>query len=341
MRRVTAVAVLSLSLAALSSRSGAQDARQRQAAADAYDRGTTAYVDQSYEEAARWFETANRLAPAAPALMQAIRAHERNDNAARAATLALELASTYREDSAATEFANGVLDRHAASLLRVQVTCDEECKLDLDGKLEEYLAFFVAPDVAHRLTATFETGSKKTNVQGAAGETREVRFEAPPAPPSTPLVTTHIDNGAEAGPHAPLSPLFTWIGVGITVALGAATIISGVDAKSGVPGYEKAAQQSRDCMSMGTMDCTMLAQKAASLLDSGQGKELRTNVLIGVTAAAAVGTGVIAFVLTDWSGGDEREQNATAVTDAKSRWRSRLSLAPRLGGAAAVYEAKF
>jgi hypothetical protein len=339
MRRVTAVAVLALSLAALSSRSGAQDARQRQAAAEAYDRGTTAYVDQSYEEAARWFETANRLAPAAPALMQAIRAHERNDNAARAATLALELASTYREDSAATEFANGVLDRHAASLLRVQVTCDEDCKLDLDGKLEEYLAFFVVADAQHRLTATFETGNKSTTINGGAGETREVQFEAPPAPPTAPLLATQSESSGARGPRAPLSPIFTWIGVGITVALGAATIISGVDAKSGVPGYEKAAQQSRDCMSAGTMDCTAFSQRAASLLDSGQGKELRTNVLIGVTAAAAVGTGVIAFVLTDWSGGDEREQNA--ATAGNARWRSRVSLAPRPGGATAVYEARF
>ncbi|HEY2735655.1 MAG TPA: hypothetical protein VGI70_16775, partial [Polyangiales bacterium] len=95
MRRVTAVAVRFLSstlaLTVIASQVSGQDARQRQAAAEAYDRGTAAYLEGSYEEAGKWFETANRMAPAAPALMQAIRAHEHYDNKARAATLALEL----------------------------------------------------------------------------------------------------------------------------------------------------------------------------------------------------------------------------------------------------------
>lgn len=83
----------------------AQDARQRQAAAEAYDRGTAAYLDGEFTEAAQWFETANRMAPAAPALMQAIRSHQRAgepDNFTRAATLALRLSQEYAEDPAAS-----------------------------------------------------------------------------------------------------------------------------------------------------------------------------------------------------------------------------------------------
>jgi hypothetical protein len=324
-----------------SSPAEAQDARQRQAAAEAYDRGTTAYVDQSYEEAARWFETANRLAPASAALMQAIRAHERNDNAARASTLALELASTYPQDAAANEFATTVLNKHASALLKVQVTCDEDCKLDLDGKLQEYLAFFVAPDVTHKLTATFATGSKVSEVVGAAGETRDLSFEAPAPPPVTPIVVHPLDETLDHGARPPLSPVFTWIGVGLTVALGAATIVSGLNAKAGVPDYEKAAKASRECMTMGKANCTTLAADAAARLDDGQGRELRTNVLIGVTAAAAVGTGVIAFVLTDWSGGEEKAQSASARSAARNSWSARLRLEPRWGGAATVLEGQF
>lgn len=345
MRHVVAVAVCYLWLTGLVSAvmpaaaASAQDARQRQAAAEAYDRGTTAYVDQSYEEAARWFETANRLAPAAPALMQAIRAHERNDNAARAATLALELTSSYRDDQAANEFANTVLNKHSGSLLKVQVTCDEDCKLDLDGKLQEYLAFFVSPDTSHQLTATFETGSKSAQVEGPAGESREISFEAPPAPPLVPIVSRPEEDTLDRGSRPPLSPLFTWVGVGVTVALGAATVISGLDTRAGVPEYERVAEQSRNCMLQGG-DCTKLAADAAARLDEGQARELRTNVLIGVTAAAAVGTGVIAFVLTDWSG-DEPVQNTSARSSARKSWTARLRLEPRLGGAATVLEGQF
>jgi hypothetical protein len=331
MRRVAAVAVLSLSLAVFAGPTAAQDARQRQAAAEAYDRGTAAYLDESYEEAARWFETANRLAPAAPALMQAIRAHERHDNSARAATLALALATTYKDDASASEFARTALVKHAPTLLRVDVSCDEDCKLDLDGKLQEFLAFFVQPDTSHHLTATFETGSKSVDFDGPAGATRALEFKSPPPPPApiaTPLATESGE--ADRVSARPLPPLATWIGVGVTVALGAATIASGVDARAGVPGYQSAASMYTNCRRTQDTGCDGFEQKASALLKSGQSKELRTNVLIGVTAAAAVGTAVIALFLTDWSG--DREQPQAAL---------HFGVAPHPSGLTALLEGQF
>jgi tetratricopeptide (TPR) repeat protein len=333
MRRVTAVAVLLLSITAHTARGVAQDARQRQAAAEAYDRGTAAYLEGAYEEAGQWFETAHRMAPAAPALMQAIRAHEHNENHARAATLALELARAYHDDKAAVEYANGVLSKQAATLLHVEVSCDQDCKLDLDGKLQEFLAFFTTPNASHQLTATFESGSKRANVQGSAGEMRRLEFEAPP-PPATPtkipLHDIEADTVAQES-HPPLAPLYTWIGIGVTGALGIATIISGVDARAGVPDYKKAAADSSDCMKTAMEDCSAKQATAQSLLKAGQGRELRTNVLIGATAFAAVGTGVIALFLTDWSGGDEHATEA-------STW---LELEPRPGGVMSVLKGRF
>jgi hypothetical protein len=341
MRRVTAVAVLSLSLTTLTVRLEAQDARQRQAAAEAYDKGTTAYVDQAYGEAAVWFETANRLAPAAPALMQAIRSHEKNGNSARATTLALELQSTYREDATTSEFAQGVLDKNSPSLLRVQVACDEDCKLDLDGKLQEYLTFFVSPDERHKLTATFETGSKSSSFQGAAGETKDLTFAAPPAPPVKPISFAQEtpSEGANESGRKPLPPLGTWIGLGVTVALGAATAISGVDALNGVKPYEDAAKVWNECTAtmMQPGECAAQEANAKELLDKGRSRELRTNILIGATAVAAVGTGVIAFLLTDWSGSGEKAQNARSG----ERAYTRLHIAPLPGGVSTVFEGRF
>jgi hypothetical protein len=351
MSRVTAVAVFTLLLlTAYASHCDAQNARQRQAAAQAYDRGTTAYVDQSYEEAARWFETANRLAPAAPALMQAIRAHERNDSAARAATLALDLQTTYREDTSAAAFAQSILDKTSGSLLRVQVTCDEDCKLDLDGKLEEHLTFFVSPDRPHQLVATFETGSQSAEIRGAAGETKELSFAAPPAPTREPIAgggdATQPSRTGKS--HPPLSPVVTWIGVGVTVALGVATIVSGVDTTSKVPGYEKAANEYKVCTTVPTNSCEREGNTAKSLLEAGQGRETRTNILIGVTAAAAVGTSVLAFALTDWSGSpashpdrDTRDQGAQPEPAARHHWFAGLSIVPQVGGAATVLKGRF
>src|SRR5436190_20809476 len=87
----------------------AQDARQRQAAAEAYDQGTAAYVAGDYEKAAEWFETANRMSPAAPALIQATRAHQQAGHSARAATLALRLTTEYGSEQAAQQVGQGVL----------------------------------------------------------------------------------------------------------------------------------------------------------------------------------------------------------------------------------------
>ena len=334
MRRVTAVAVLLLSLTAPASRGVAQDARQRQAAAEAYDRGTAAYLEGAYEEAGQWFETAHRMAPAAPALMQAIRAHEHNENHARAATLALELSRAYGDDKAALDYANGVLSKQASTLLRVEVVCDQDCKLDLDGKLQEFLAFFTTPNTQHVLTATFESGSRKASIQGGAGESRRLEFEAPP-PPATPTKIPLVDiesNTVAEEAHAPLAPLYTWIGVGLTGALGIATILSGVDARAGVPDFKKAATLNTECMMMvPAKDCTAEQATARSLLKDGEARELRTNVLIGATAFAAVGTGLVALFLTDWSGGESHAAGASA-------W---LELEPRPGGAMSVLKGRF
>lgn len=328
MRRFTVLYILLLAAWGTSSTAAAQDARQRQAAAEAYDRGTAAYLEGSYGEAAQWFETANRMAPAAPALMQAIRAHEHADNHTRAGTLALELNAAYASEPQATDYAKNVLATTSPNLLLIQVTCDEDCKLDVDGKLQEYLSFFDTPGHPHVLTATFETGSKTTKVQGEAGQTREVRFEAPPPPP-TPAIDFSADasqskDGDTAG--RPLPPLVTWIGIGVTGAVLGATIISAVDMYNGVPDYKRAAEAWRNCSGATTASCMSLSRKAQDELDKGQSRELRTNILIGATAFAAVSTGVIALFLTDWSSHDATTTNETLG----------LRVEPRPGGGLAT-----
>lgn len=317
MRRVAAVGVLLLSLPTFANAVSAQNARERQAAAEAYDRGTTAYVDQAYEEAAVWFETANRMAPAAPALMQAIRAHEKGENFPRAATLALELQTSYRDDASASEFSNEILGKYASTLVKVEVSCDEDCKLDVDGKLEEYMNFFVSPEDDHTVTATFETGSKALKVQGSAGERKELAITAPPPPPVKPVsVTPTSTTSADRDDRGPLPPLATWIGLGLTVALGGATIASGVHALAGVPAFKDAVSAAEPCLAMPVSSrdqaCVDKINRAQDLYEDGHSRELRTNILIGATAAAAVGTGVIAFFFTDWSGGGEKAQNQAA-----------------------------
>jgi hypothetical protein len=84
------------------------------------------------------------------------------------------------------------------------------------------------------------------------------------------------------------------------LAAGAGGVLawSGVDTLNGVPAYQMAAQQGDRA-------------QAEALLADGQGRELRTNILIGVTSglgAAAVGT----LIFTRW-GAPRAEQAPTAM----------------------------
>ncbi|HEX7478346.1 MAG TPA: hypothetical protein VF331_11105 [Polyangiales bacterium] len=334
MRRLIAATLLSLAVTALASDAQAQDARKRQAAAEAYDRGTAAYLDGSYGEAAQWFETADRMAPAAPALMQAIRSHQRAENFARAATLALRLSETYGSDAAAAEYAKNVLGDLSGQFARIDVTCDQECKLDLDGKLQEFHSFFLEPGAPHTLVASFETGSMTEEIRGQAGETHAVQFEAPPAPVAPPA---SVEGGSEATAggqaavepkHKPLRPVITIIAVALTGALLAATVVSGIDANSGVKGWKKAVNDYNVCHG----NCDALFNKADQLLKDGQSKQTRTNVLIGATAVVGVTTAVFAIFLTDWSGKPKKSAGSQGAS---------LRIAPLYGGGMGVLEGRF
>jgi tetratricopeptide (TPR) repeat protein len=297
-------------------RVAAQDARQRQAAAEAYDQGTAAYLASDYEKAAEWFETANRLAPAAPALIQAARSLQEAGLAPRAASLALRLATEYPDQAQVTKFAQDMLDRHGGKLLRVDVRC-EQCTLDVDGTLQEWPSFFVTPNETHVITASFETGDRNAEVNGAAGDTTVLEFEAPPrkqpvAPGPPPDVTpgrgringTPIDSEAK-----PLTPAFTFVGVGLTAALAVASVVSTVDMNAGVKDYEAAvAAFDRACKPPApntTADCDALFAAADDELKKGQKKETRSTVLWVATGAVGVATLAIALLLTDWDGEDD------------------------------------
>ncbi len=267
----------------------AQDisARDRQAASEAYDRGTSAYLARDYAEAARWFETAHRLAPAAAALVQAVRAAQRAGDDLRVANLGLRLEALYPDDRAARRAAREAL-RHAPRLVRVDVECTG-CTLAIDGAVVEHGAFFVAPGAEHTVEAAFETGSRTETVQGAAGEQRRLRFEAPAPPPVVepdPDPPPAVENSVPtptATPSSGLSviPLPVTLGAfAVTGVLAAVLLWSGLDALDGVPAY--------------------VANPTAESLADGQSREARTNWLIGGTLLAAA-TSVVLAIFTDWS----------------------------------------
>lgn len=329
-RRLFAVSLLVLAGAVPFARAQSDDARQRQAAAEAYDRGTAAYLGGEYAKAAQWFETAHRMSPAAPALMQAVRSHQRAGQPARAATLALRVMQEYPDETAANEYAQGVLGELADQFFRVDVVCD--CRLDLDGTLQEFHSFFLTAGTTHTLTAHFDTGQRTQEISGAAGENRTVEFEAPP-PPETPVTTPAVQEEPRARPatreptdtdRRPLPPLVTFIGGGVTVALAAGSVVSLLDQNSKVDAFEKAAKAWQEMRGN-----EVLRLAAEDKYDAGKSAETRTTVLWIATGVLGAGTAVVALFLTDWSGGDDDHRGVA------------LRMAPTPGGAFGAVTARW
>lgn len=255
----------------------------RELAAEAYDQGTAAYLAKDYDLAAHWFERAYRLVPTSTALLQAVRAFSKAEETLRAANLALELRDRYPNDTRAAEAVDKAIGVARTTSVLLELACDQECTLEVDGSLLGHPEIFVTPDEEHVLNASFASGETSTSVRGVAGETRELTLNAPVPPPPPPI---------------PRWGFFSSLGA--TIALGAVTVWSGVDANQGVSAYESAA---RTASSPGINNgaSPTPAEQAQTLLNEGQSKERRTNVLIGVTAAMAAGTAVIG-VFTNWKG---------------------------------------
>jgi len=314
---VMGAALMSFASMASASMASAQTATagDRDAAATAYDRGTSSYLSQDFPRAAQWFETAYRLAPNPQALLGAIRSHDRAGETMRAATLSLRALAFHPGDETLTRQAETILAQATPLYVRVDVSCSSECTVALDGTVQSHTSFFVVPDAEHRVLASFGTGPSETMVSGAAGETRAVSLEAPPAP-----VVAENEEGDEGasgnrepvpGSDGGISPAFVVTGAVLTAAAGGVLIWSGLDALDGVAPYE--------------------AMPTVEGLADGQMRETRTNVLIGVTAGLALTTLIFAIV-TDWDGDLASSDVEGESASDPSIEASSVSLAPVFDG---------
>ena len=286
-------------------------------AAAAYEQGQRAFANGDFSAAAEFFETADRTQPAAQALIQAIRAHRGMRNPAhdaRAATLALTLLRREAADPRIVAYANRVVADLSPQLARVTVQCNG-CDLSLDAQSS-------GPDVyaepgPHTLTAAWGLRVTHRPLQLLAGSDNPIELtmpgEAPPAAPeplriatpaeihaqtgATPIDTErppvlrgalptieqpppHVDRPLEPPTPDGLSPAVFVTGVVITAGLAGVLVWSGLDTLDGSQSYMQ--------------NPTQVA------LDDGRVRELRTNVLIGATAAAGLTTLVIGAFFTRW-----------------------------------------
>ncbi len=277
-----------------------------------FEQGAALHASGRFAEAARSFAEADDVAPDAAALEAALLAVLETDDA----VLAMRLASrTAREPASQplTRLAERARRRFAERVGRVVVHCDG-CEASIDGEK-------IAPGIA----SVVEVGVHEvTIVVGGHRERRSVDVEpssivtllpvGPPAAvsgdpsgvavpsPSTPapVASPPTRVADSAGP----SPVWFWVGVGLTGASLGGTIASAVDTASKREDFE--------------------AAPSRRLADAGEAAQLRTNALIGVTAGLAVVTGVLGIFVVDW--GDDQPVAEHVGSSARAARPAAMSL---------------
>lgn len=286
-------------------------------AAQEFDEGRRLFQEKQYSDAAVHFENAYHDAPSLGAIRAAVRARVEAKEEARAATLAaialhsVAAAGATDADAAAAKYFTGVVDGARPKLLELRISCANPCEIALEGKLvslgpDTSWRVFVLPG-AHQGAASFVGKTSPATdfvAEGAAGQVREIALVAKPEPvqpPSAPAPTTTTKTLELPPPprRKPLSKAFFFTGLGLTVAAGGATAVSGALALSS-PGTD---QVKRDCAGLDTSCATY---------QDGKSAELRTNILLGVTIGLAAITTVIVF-FTDFSGSSPSKGTATGA----------------------------
>jgi hypothetical protein len=281
----------------------AAPAQAQETARQVYERGAAAFDAGRYGEAARDFARADEMSPNPVALESAVRAATLADDPVTALELC-DRAEGRPSSAALGKTVQRARERFAGRAGKLTVRCrpGEACTLRVDGNAAEAGATRWTTAGDHALEVEVEGARERFTVAVPAGGT--VGWEPPPrtqptlaptaASPPGPLPATAPPPDGADDTRSPrgISPAFFWIGAGATVVLGGVTAWSGVD----------------------TLDRhQQWADGDDGAEDAGKAAQLRTNVLIGVTGALALGTAAIGIWAVDWGGGKAPKSARVAV----------------------------
>ncbi len=350
MQRNLLAQALALAIVVPTALSAAQSEVDVRAAARAFEEGQRAQLAGDYVRAANLFEMAHRAAPAAAALRAAIRNHRAAGALARAATLSLEAIARYATDAVTRTLAQEVLSESEERLGRIRVTCASPCGITVDGALVslrsvQEMDIFVEPG-ARAVQAEFDAGGRASaEVRVEEGQVQplslgppleetmpveEPAFEEPAAQEPTdelaniegeassqgedrpPGAFRHEPRRLERSSRRGWSPAVTYVGVGVVAVLGASLVWSVANLLDTSQSYE--------------------ANPTRALYERGQDKIRRTWLLGAATAAAALGTVLVALLATDWYGDDDAAAAVWMPTLSLSPEGVGLGLAGRFGG---------
>jgi hypothetical protein len=259
------------------------DEEGRQTAQKDFAEGMRAYKAGDFTHAAESFEAAYKHKPHFSALWNAARARQKAGDLVHAANLYARYLHEAPPSSRDRDTAQASLKQIEPRLGQLEIHAPGFDAVTVDQEPAFGGNVYVNPG-DHIVEAVKADAHVRESRSVEAGQVVSVALVVPP--PSTPVVTKPTETTSEER-HG-WSPAVAYAMGGVTLAVTAVAIVSGVDTLRQRSSFDKDPTQDN--------------------LESGRSKQLRTNILFGVSGALAVGTGVVAAWLVDWhgSGGSNR-----------------------------------
>lgn len=257
--------------------------REKQEAASHFKAGVRAFWQRKYAEAAESFEKANDTVPNHKALFNAADAWEKAGELVKAAQRFRAYLEIAPENTKARDDAQARLDELLTKVGRIDIAGEGATNVTVDGESAQLGEMLVAPG-DHVVAGIAHGTPVEKRVSVEAGAILRVLIEPPPPPPKPePVLSnrTTEDDGVKASEGMP--PTVFYVGLGVTGVLAGATVWSGLDTNSKRDDFD--------------------ANPTAAGYDDGVAAQRRTNILLGLTAAAGVTTAALGLFAVSWEDG--------------------------------------
>lgn len=255
-----------------------------QAARQAYDRGAAAYDAADYALAVSELARADELYANDVALELALKAAVKAEDARMAMLLAAR-ADLRTHAGALGEAAAAAREKMAGRTGTISVTCPgrASCAATIDAASVPAGRPYVVLTGVHRVTVQASGGPREAfDARVEPGANVAVRSSPPPA---VPLVGPVSSRGREApaaeSSSSGISPVWFWVGLGVTAALGGAAVASAADTQSKHDEF--------------------LKNPTGDLQRQGLDAQLRTNLLAGGAGFGGLVTAVVGIVFVRWT----------------------------------------
>jgi tetratricopeptide (TPR) repeat protein len=296
------LSIFLLSVLALPTVLSAQEADEEQSGkerADEYfSRGRVLFAAEEYSQAAEAFSRAQNIAPHAATVLNIALSYEKAGNLPRAVVHYREYLAAIgdRKKNKKTRKIEKQLAGLEGKVGELEVSClPLPCQIRMDGVLrgDAPIALVEFPGLHLIEVVVVDEVVADLEVTVEAGRQREVELsyeETTTDSDELPLASAEDESEEKAGLGVPF-----WVASGVTVAAGVTSIVSGVLTN----------QDEDEFFDTGQVD--------GDLKESGERNRLITNIMIGVTAAAAVMATVFALkdLVFDKEGDEEDEESSS------------------------------